>query len=65
PEADEEIVEALGEYRIRIQSSIGRQIHAKKTPILHFAPDDVIRAAERIDEILRADPRSAISDAGE
>jgi ribosome-binding factor A len=54
-EGDADIVEALGEYRVRIQSSIARQIRAKKTPILDFRPDDVIRAAERIDEILRSD----------
>ena len=54
-DADEEIVEALGEYRVRLQSSIARQIRAKKTPILEFRPDLVIRSAERIDDILRAD----------
>jgi ribosome-binding factor A len=54
-EADEEILEALGEHRSRLQSSIARQIRTKKTPILHFFPDLVIRSAERIEEILRAD----------
>ena len=54
-EADEEILEALGEHRVRLQSSIARQIRAKKTPILGFKPDLVIRSAERIDDILRAD----------
>ncbi|MEM8748556.1 MAG: 30S ribosome-binding factor RbfA [Actinomycetota bacterium] len=54
-EGDEEIIEALGEHRVRLQSSIGRQIRAKKTPILDFRPDPAIRSAERIDEILRAD----------
>jgi ribosome-binding factor A len=54
-EGDEEIVEALAEYRIRLQSSIARQIKAKKTPILEFRPDIAIRSSERIDEILRAD----------
>ena len=54
-EGDAEIVETLAGHRVRIQSSIARQIRAKKTPILDFRPDDVIRAAERIDEILRSD----------
>jgi len=54
-EGDEEIIEALGEYRVRLQSSIARQIKAKKTPILEFRPDIAIRSSERIDEILRAD----------
>ena len=52
---DERILEVLEEHRRRIQSSIGKQVRAKKTPVLEFRPDDVIRAAERIDEVLRAD----------
>ena len=54
-DGDEEILAALGHYRVRLQSSIARQIRAKKTPILDFRPDSVIRSAERIDDILRAD----------
>lgn len=54
-EADEEITEALLEYRVRLQASIARQIRAKKTPILSFEPDLVIRSAARIEDILRAD----------
>jgi ribosome-binding factor A len=38
-----------------LQSAIAKQIRAKKTPILDFRPDEVIRAAERIDDILRRD----------
>lgn len=53
--ADDDIVVALEDHRRRIQASINRQIRAKKTPILDFRPDDVIRSAERIDEILRSD----------
>jgi ribosome-binding factor A len=54
-DGDDEIVAALDEHRVRLQSSIARQIKAKKTPILSFQPDIVIRSAERIDTILRAD----------
>jgi ribosome-binding factor A len=54
-DGDDEIIEALGEHRARLQSSIGRQIRAKKTPILDFRPDVALRSAERIDDILRAD----------
>jgi ribosome-binding factor A len=54
-EADEELLVALGEHRARLQSSIARQIRTKKTPILDFRPDAVIRSAERIENILRAD----------
>ncbi len=54
-ETDGEILAVLEEHRRRIQASINRQIRAKKTPVLVFRPDDVIRSAERIDDILRAD----------
>ncbi len=58
-EGDEEILEALAEHRVRLQSAIAKQIRAKKTPILDFRPDQVIRSAERIDDILRADRERA------
>ena len=51
---DEEIVGAFASHRVRLQSSVGRQVRAKKTPILEFRPDEVIRAAERIERVLRA-----------
>jgi ribosome-binding factor A len=54
-EADDEILEALLDHRVRLQASIARQIRAKKTPILSFEPDQVIRSAARIEDILRAD----------
>lgn len=56
-DGDDAIREALAEHRTRLQSSIARQIRTKKTPVLEFHPDDVIRSAERIDEILRSDRR--------
>jgi ribosome-binding factor A len=56
-DGDEEIIAALGEHRTRLQSSIAKQIRAKKTPILDFQPDDALRSAERIDDILREDRR--------
>jgi ribosome-binding factor A len=54
-EGDEEILNAFADHRVRLQSSIARQIRAKKTPILDFRPDMVIRSAARIDEILKSD----------
>src|SRR5690349_20382084 len=54
-EADPAIIEVLDGHRRRLQASINRQIRAKKTPVLDFRPDEVIRAAERIDAVLRAD----------
>lgn len=55
-EGDEGVMEALGEHRARLQASINRQMHARKTPILSFRPDEVIRSAARIEELLRQNP---------
>jgi ribosome-binding factor A len=55
--ADASVLEALSGHRRRLQAAIGRQIHARKTPVLLFRPDEVIRSAERIEEILRQNPR--------
>lgn len=54
-DGDDEIVAALSDHRTRLQSAIGHQIRAKKTPILDFRPDIALRSAERIDDILRQD----------
>lgn len=55
-EGDEGVLVALGEHRARMQASINRQMHARKTPILSFRPDEVIRSAARIEELLRRQP---------
>ncbi len=54
-DGDDEIIDALGQHRRRLQSAIGKQIRAKKTPILDFRADEALRSAERIDDILRDD----------
>ena len=54
-DGDEQILEALNEYRKRLQSVIADQVRERRTPILQFRPDDAIRAAQRIDEVLRQD----------
>jgi ribosome-binding factor A len=56
-DGDDAIIAALSAHRVRLQSAIGRQIRARKTPILDFRPDHAIRSAERIDDILREDRR--------
>jgi ribosome-binding factor A len=50
---DPDVLEAFAMLRVRLQAAVGRQLHARKTPILEFRPDDVLRSAERIDSILR------------
>jgi ribosome-binding factor A len=51
-DGDADILETLSGYRVRIQASVARQVRSKKTPVLHFRPDETIRAADRIDQIL-------------
>jgi len=52
-DGDSEILEAFHHHRVRLQGSVARQIRSKKTPILQFRADETIRAAERIDRVLR------------
>ena len=52
-DADDEVIEALGEIRPRLQRAVARQARLKRTPELRFEPDVAIRAGERIDEVLR------------
>jgi ribosome-binding factor A len=56
---DAEILEAFNACRVRLQASVGRQIHARKTPVLQFRPDEVIRSAERIDRLLQTNEEKA------
>ena len=59
-DGDADILDALSRHRVRLQASVARQIRSKKTPILTFRPDDVIRSAERIERILRENPSPAV-----
>ena len=52
-DADAEVLEALGESRIRLQAAIGRQARMKRTPELAFRPEEVERRAARLEEIIR------------
>ena len=61
---DAEVTEAMAGHRVRLQAALGRQMRARKTPLLQFRADEVIRTAERIEEILRTNPPPA-TDAGD
>jgi ribosome-binding factor A len=50
---DDEVLEALQEHRVRLQSAIGREARVKRTPELAFRPDLAVREGDRIDTILR------------
>lgn len=52
-EGDPVVLEALGAHRVRLQASINRQAHLRRTPELSFRPDPAVRSGERIDELLR------------
>jgi ribosome-binding factor A len=54
PDADDEVIEALGAVRPRLQRAVARQARLKRTPELRFEPDAAIRSGERIDEVLRS-----------
>ena len=48
-----DVVEALAEHRGRIKKAIGQQAHVRRVPQLVFVPDDTVRDAERIEQIIR------------
>ena len=50
---DAEVLEGLAEARARLQAAIARQARVKRTPELVFRPDDVLRGAARLEEVLR------------
>jgi ribosome-binding factor A len=52
-DTDDDLLEALEQYRARLQAAIGRQARLKRTPELTFRPDKVIRQANRVEKILR------------
>ena len=47
------LVDALEHFRPKARRAIGRQARLRRTPDLEFAPDDVQRTAERIENILK------------
>ena len=51
--ADDEVIEALGEYRSRLQRAIADRARLRRTPPLVFRVDEAARSAERIEDILR------------
>ena len=58
PERDAEVLEALAQHRPRLQASFARQARTRWTPELAFRPDDVVRSAHRIEDLLREHPPS-------
>ena len=57
---DEEVLAGLDEHRARLRSAVGRQARVKRTPMLHFRPDDVERGARRVEDILQSLPEPTV-----
>lgn len=52
-DGDDEVLEALGDVRVRLQAAVGRQARTKRVPELVFKPDPAVREAAKLEDILR------------
>jgi ribosome-binding factor A len=53
----DDVVEGFAEVRGRLRKAIGVQAKVRRVPNLTFLPDDVLRGAQRIEQILATMPR--------
>jgi ribosome-binding factor A len=53
----EDVLEGFAEQRPRLRKAIGAQAKLRRVPNLTFLPDDVVRGAQRIEEILATLPK--------
>lgn len=57
--ADEAVAaEALAEHAGELRRAVGARTRLRRTPELHFRPDEVVRSAERIEGLLAGDDRT-------
>ncbi len=59
---DPAVEEAFEEYRGRLRKAVGDQARLRHTPVLEFRADTTLRAAERIETLLRSDDRPPVPD---
>ena len=52
-EDDEIVLEALASHRGRLRRAVGDEARLRKIPDLRFRPDTALRAAERIENLMR------------
>jgi len=50
---DPDVIEALEEHSRRLRREVGSQTRLRRAPELQFKPDETLRAAERIEDLLR------------
>lgn len=62
PDSDDSVLAVLEELRPRLQRAVGAQTRVRRVPPFKFAVDDVLRSAERIDDILRGVDSPSVSD---
>ncbi len=65
PSTDDDVLEALGELRIRVQGAVARPARLTRAPAGLFRFHGVPRSAERIDELLRDNPITDVPDPDE
>jgi ribosome-binding factor A len=59
---DDEVADAFEEYRGRLRKAVAGQARLRKTPELEFRADTTLRAAQRIETLLRDDDRPPVPD---
>jgi len=65
PDPDQDLLDALADYRKPVQAKIGREARIRKTPEVVFVIDPAVRSGARIDEILAAiNPSDSDPEAG-
>ncbi len=52
-DGDPNVIEAFEEHTRRLRREVGAQTRLRRVPELRFRPDDTLRSAERIEELLR------------
>ena len=50
---DGSVLDAFDEHRGRLRRAVGHEARLRKTPELDFRPDTALRAAERIESLIR------------
>ncbi len=56
-DSDPEIIEAYEEHSRRLRHAVAVQTKLRRSPELQFRPDETLRAAERIEDLLRGSVR--------
>lgn len=50
---DTAVLDAFDDHRGRLRRTVSSEVRLRKTPVLEFRPDTALRAAERIEDLIR------------